>query len=108
MKYFVSTIIAIFAMSAGAQSQKDRGGGQVPYAEGVSSVTLSWNHSESMIELQGNSAELLYKSLRVQEKAESSPFARVGAGPVKEKGNIKCSSTRSQPKAYSCLVRVQN
>ena len=105
--FLAMTVIAAVATQAGAV-EKDRGGESIPYAEGSSSVMLNRSYSESLVEIKGRAAQLLFKALKVDAEKNADPFARRGQDVVKQKGNVKCLTSVAEPRAYNCLIRVQN
>lgn len=103
-------IVLLFACST-VQSyalEKDRGGGVVPYAEGSSSVTLSWKHTQSIVKIYGNAAKLLFDSLNAEVLENTDPFAKRGENFLKEKDNVKCVSGSADPKTFVCVIKIDN
>ena len=109
MKILLMISVALVSLTSMAQaSEKDRGGGVVPYAEGTSSVTLSWNHTSSMVTINDAAAKLLFDSLKVEIVENNLPFALKGENLMKQKEGITCVSNAEEPKTYKCYIRVKN
>lgn len=105
-KSIVLAIVCSLANSAYA-FEKDRGGDLVPYAEGAAFVTLTRSHSTSLVTIEGDAAQLLFKALKVEAQANNDLLAKAGEDIVKEKGNVRCVTGSAKSKVV-CLIRIQN
>ena len=106
MKRIIIAMLILGSVNFGhARMEKDRGGGEVPYAQGLSAVSLSWDYSQSLVTITGDSARLLFESLKV-EASNNNPFAKVDQ-ITKEKDNVTCTKLSSYP-GYECAIRISN